>query len=50
VVHADQIVVLDAGHVAETGTHADLLRRGGIYAEMWARQAQERDETALAAE
>ncbi|TXC72375.1 ABC transporter ATP-binding protein/permease [Sphingomonas ginsenosidivorax] len=50
VVHADQIVVLDAGHVAETGTHAELLRRGGIYAEMWARQAQERDETALAAE
>ncbi len=50
VVHADQIVVLDAGHVAETGTHADLLRRGGIYAEMWARQAQERDDTALAAE
>jgi ATP-binding cassette subfamily B protein len=50
VVHADQIVVLDAGHVAETGTHAELLRRGGIYAEMWARQAQEREDTALAAE
>ncbi|WP_445191130.1 ABCB family ABC transporter ATP-binding protein/permease [Sphingomonas sp. Tas61C01] len=49
VVHADQIVVLDAGRVAERGTHAELLRRGGIYAEMWARQAQERQE-ALAAE
>ena len=49
VVDADQIVVLDAGHVAERGTHAELLRRGGIYAEMWARQAQERQE-ALAAE
>jgi ABC-type transport system involved in Fe-S cluster assembly fused permease/ATPase subunit len=50
VVHADQIVVLDAGRIAERGTHGELLRRGGIYAEMWARQAQERDETALAAE
>lgn len=51
VVQADQIVVLDAGRVAEQGTHADLLRRGGIYAEMWARQAQEREQDgALAAE
>ena len=49
VVDADQIVVLDADRIAERGTHAELLRRGGIYAEMWARQAQERQE-ALAAE
>jgi ATP-binding cassette subfamily B protein len=49
VVHADQIVVLDAGRVAERGTHAELLRRGGLYAAMWQRQANERDE-ALAAE
>ena len=49
VVHADQIVVLDGGLVAERGTHAELLRRNGLYAEMWARQAQERQE-ALAAE
>ncbi|MBN8808772.1 MAG: ABC transporter ATP-binding protein/permease [Sphingomonas sp.] len=49
IVHADQIVVLDGGRVAERGTHAQLLRRGGLYAEMWARQARERDE-ALAAE
>jgi ATP-binding cassette, subfamily B, heavy metal transporter len=44
VVHADQIVVLDGGRVAERGTHAELLKRGGLYAEMWARQAQERDD------
>lgn len=33
---ADQIVVLDRGRVAETGTHADLVGRGGAYARMWA--------------
>ena len=49
IVDADQIVVLDDGRVAERGTHAELLRRGGLYAEMWARQAQEREQ-ALAAE
>ena len=49
VVHADRIVVLEAGEIAETGTHGELLRRGGLYAEMWARQAQERED-ALAAE
>ena len=33
----DEIVVLEAGRVAERGTHADLLRRGGRYAESWTR-------------
>jgi ATP-binding cassette subfamily B protein len=50
VVDADEIVVLEAGRVAERGTHAALLRQGGLYAEMWNRQAQERAEEALAAE
>ena len=31
VAQADQIVVLDQGRVVETGTHAALLRRGGLY-------------------
>jgi hypothetical protein len=39
----DEIVVLDAGRVAERGRHADLLRAGGLYAEMWNRQAAERE-------
>jgi ATP-binding cassette, subfamily B, heavy metal transporter len=46
VVDADQIVVLDAGRVAERGTHAQLLRAGGLYADMWARQQSEKDEEA----
>jgi ATP-binding cassette subfamily B protein len=51
VVHADEIVVLEAGRVVERGSHAALLRRDGLYAEMWNRQAQEREEDgALAAE
>ena len=36
VVGADKIIVLDGGHVEETGTHAQLLRAGGLYARMWA--------------
>jgi ATP-binding cassette subfamily B protein len=43
IVNADQIVVLDAGRVAERGTHAELLAKGGLYAELWARQAAERE-------
>ncbi|WP_425231012.1 ABCB family ABC transporter ATP-binding protein/permease [Sphingomonas sp.] len=52
VVSADQIVVLDEGRVAERGAHAELLRRGGLYAEMWNRQQAEREVEgeALAAE
>ena len=41
IVDADEIIVLDGGRVAERGTHAALLRMGGLYAEMWARQAAE---------
>lgn len=32
---ADDIVVFDAGHVAEEGTHAELMAKGGIYSEMY---------------
>ena len=36
VVNADKIIVLDAGHVAEEGTHGELAAAGGLYARMWA--------------
>jgi ABC-type multidrug transport system fused ATPase/permease subunit len=42
--HADRIVVLEAGRVVEDGTHADLLRAGGRYAEMFRQQARHFDE------
>ncbi len=35
----DKIVVLDAGRIVEAGTHAELLAKGGLYAELWARQS-----------
>jgi ATP-binding cassette subfamily B protein len=36
--HADLVVVLEKGRVAETGTHEELLRAGGLYAELAERQ------------
>jgi ABC-type transport system involved in Fe-S cluster assembly fused permease/ATPase subunit len=44
VVDADEIVVLDQGRVAERGTHAALLAHGGLYAHMWAIQAEQQDQ------
>ncbi|MBB3983621.1 ATP-binding cassette subfamily B protein [Sphingobium fontiphilum] len=49
VVDADEIIVLDGGMVAERGRHADLVRAGGLYATMWARQAAEREEEGVPA-
>lgn len=47
---SDTILVLDQGRLAEQGSHLDLLRRDGLYAEMWARQAAESAEVSEAAE
>lgn len=40
VIDADQVLVLDEGRVVEQGHHRDLLRQGGHYAAMWARQQE----------
>ncbi len=40
VVHADEIIVLEDGQVAERGTHGDLLDKGGAYARLWERQQE----------
>ena len=35
----DRLIVMDKGRIVEEGTHAELLKRGGIYAELWDRQS-----------
>jgi ATP-binding cassette, subfamily B, heavy metal transporter len=41
---ADEIIVLDQGHIVERGRHSALLARGGDYARMWTLQQQEAEE------
>ena len=48
VVDADQILVLADGAVAERGTHAELLARDGLYARMWALQAEQQEQAQAA--
>jgi ATP-binding cassette subfamily B protein len=40
VISADEIIVLKEGRIEERGTHAALLRMGGLYASMWDRQRE----------
>ena len=37
---ADRIVLLENGSIAESGTHSELLKNGGTYAQMWNIQAE----------
>jgi ATP-binding cassette subfamily B multidrug efflux pump len=54
----DRLIVLDKGRVVEEGTHGELIAKGGIYADLWARQSggflavddEERDHRDAAAE
>ena len=38
--HADQILVLEQGSLKEVGTHEDLLKYNGVYADLWHTQKQ----------
>ncbi|KAI6262492.1 hypothetical protein MCOR14_008083 [Pyricularia oryzae] len=40
ITHADQIIVLRAGMIAEKGTHSELLKLNGKYASMWEKQSK----------
>jgi len=40
IIHADNIIVLDKGHIAEQGNHAELLQKNGLYAGLWTRQRE----------
>ncbi|KOF22752.1 multidrug ABC transporter ATP-binding protein [Ensifer adhaerens] len=35
----DRLVILEAGRIVETGSHAELVAKGGLYADLWSRQS-----------
>ncbi len=43
VMDADQILVMEHGHIKERGNHRELLAGGGLYAHLWALQQKERE-------
>jgi len=45
IMNADQILVMDAGRIVERGTHVELLRLNGRYAQMWAMQQHDAGES-----
>jgi len=45
---ADKIIVLEGGEVAEIGTHDELLKKGGIYKEIYNLQFRQQEDESLA--
>jgi ATP-binding cassette subfamily B multidrug efflux pump len=35
----DRLIVLDRGRIVDSGSHGELIARGGLYARLWARQS-----------
>jgi ATP-binding cassette subfamily B multidrug efflux pump len=35
----DRLIIMDRGRIVEDGTHESLLKRGGLYAQLWSRQS-----------
>jgi len=48
-INADMVVVLDDGKIVESGTHNELLRRGGMYARLFNEQTRGLDSESLQA-
>jgi len=46
ITHADEIIVLNEGRIAERGSHRQLLVKRGLYSDMWKRQAEDQRESA----
>ena len=49
VLMADRVLVMKRGRLIEDGTHAELLTRGGEYAELWELQASQYAESPVSA-
>mgnify|MGYP003313480874 FL=1 len=41
IIDADKIIVLENGTIAEQGSHKELIKKNGLYAEMWMRQQEQ---------
>lgn len=38
-IHADQILVIEKGQIVESGNHQELLKKDGLYSELWTKQS-----------